>query len=497
VAGALIMAAAAVCWMSGDGAGRIASPAGAATASVRTERFDHDPGWDGHNNRATTSPPRTLQQDFGFSRTRHAGRQTGEIGGLITPAAEPAYYARVLRPLSFDDTLSASGTLVVGAGGASEAGASNTLIGFFNADTLKEWRTPNTIALRVNGRGAGFHAHVEYATGRWRAGADFFGAVDPAVGRRRQREFPGGAVVHTWSLRYDPGGNEGGGTITATLDEDTVRVNLEPGHKRDGATFNRFGILNVMKSADGGGFLWLDDLTLNGVPQRFDRDPDWDQRQNRRTYPTRNVRPWFDFGFSATRYARGRASGEVGGLIFRGDERYPERLAYYGDRLEPLDLEQPLEAGGKLCLRRGVTDSTTLVGFFHHSESIRPSTTQRSGIPENFLGIAIEGPSREGFSVYPAYGVDREAAGVAAWKPDSPRLFPDGKSHDWSLEYLPREAGGGGQIRVALDGRTARLDLLPEHRSIGARFNRFGIVTTHIDGNGQHVYLDDLRYTWK
>ena len=29
----------------------------------------------------------------------------------------------------------------------------------------------------------------------------------------------------------------------------------------------------------------------------------------------------------------------------------------------------------------------------------------------------------------------------------------------------------------------------------GTHFNRFGIITTHIDGNGQTVYFDDLTYT--
>jgi hypothetical protein len=48
---------------------------------------------------------------------------------------------------------------------------------------------------------------------------------------------------------------------------------------------------------------------------------------------------------------------------------------------------------------------------------------------------------------------------------------------------------------VTLDGQPFRLDLRPEQRAAGARFNRFGFVTTHIDGNGQEIYLDDLRYT--
>src|SRR5262245_16421363 len=42
------------CWL--------AMPVGAAE---RAERFDKDPGWDGHNNRSTTPEPRTVRQDFG------------------------------------------------------------------------------------------------------------------------------------------------------------------------------------------------------------------------------------------------------------------------------------------------------------------------------------------------------------------------------------------------------------------------------------------------
>ena len=39
------------------------------------------------------------------------------------------------------------------------------------------------------------------------------------------------------------------------------------------------------------------------------------------------------------------------------------------------------------------------------------------------------------------------------------------------------------------------LDFGAGHRATGARFNRFGLVTTWIDGNGQRVYFDDLTYT--
>src|SRR5216110_630360 len=80
-------------------------------AAERTENFDRDPKWDGHNNRAEKPEPRTIRQDFGFSPTAHAGGTAGEIGGLITPSAEPAYYARKIPQKTFADALSASGTL--------------------------------------------------------------------------------------------------------------------------------------------------------------------------------------------------------------------------------------------------------------------------------------------------------------------------------------------------------------------------------------------------
>ena len=54
-------------------------------------------------------------------------------------------------------------------------GGGHTLIGFFNTNTVNEWRTPNTISLRIYGRGTYFLAYLEYGTGLWRAGGTSFG----------------------------------------------------------------------------------------------------------------------------------------------------------------------------------------------------------------------------------------------------------------------------------------------------------------------------------
>jgi hypothetical protein len=459
-----------------------------APAAERTEHFDKDPHWDGVNNRATTPEKRTIRQDFGFSKTDHAGGKVGEIGGFITAAAEPAYYAKRIESKTFDDGLSASGRLLC------DGKQFHVLVGFFNANTVNEWRTPNSIAIRLLGRGDVYFAYVEYCTGRWRAGGDSPGGFatvrDPKTGRAGLRGFKSGSAVE-WSIKYDPAGNKGTGSITVTLGGETAVCHLTAGHKADGAKFNRFGLLNVTKSADGGGDVWLDDITINGQLDTLDRHSGWEGLNNRTTYDTTEVRPRFDFGYSPTQFAGGKGKGELGGLVFRGDCRYKDRLAAYGDRLSTLSLDKPLKASGKVALRRGVSDSTTLLGFYHATDSLEVNPSQSSGWPRSFIGVAVEGPSREGFLFYPAYRVRGDGQANAGGD-DRPHILPDGKSHDWSLEYDPT---GRGRIVVTFDGKPVTLDLGEGHQKTGARFDRFGLVTTWIDGNAQRVFFDDLTYT--
>jgi hypothetical protein len=472
----------------------VAMASSVCRADERTEHFDHDPQWDGVNNRATSPEPQLITQDFGYSRTQHAGgTKVGEIGGLLTPAAEPCFYAKPLETKSFGERVEASGKF------ACTGRQFHILVGFFNASTINEWRTPNSIVLRLYGRGDVFYAYVEYATSRWRAGGDspggFSNVIEAETGRPQLKGFAGG-TPHTWSLVYDPQGNNGAGRIVAKIDDETAVCHLDAGHKDDGATFNRFGVLNIPKSFDQGGEVWFDDLTFNGQTEHFDRDPQWEAVGNRRTYRTPSVRPRFDFGFSGTNFAGGKAAGELGGEIFRGDRRYPERLAYYGDRIGPLTLNKPIRAGGRVTLRRGVSDSTTLLGFFNSMASMAVSETQPvTGFPESFLGVAVEGPSREGFLLYP---VCHTSGGTVsyAYGSDLPHILPDGQPHDWSLEYEPPTGNHPGRLQATLDGEGGSVEIakLPESQ---VEFDRFGIITTWIDGNAQRVYFDDLTYTVK
>jgi hypothetical protein len=461
---------------------------------MKTETFDRDPDWPGTNNRSAQQHDAIkTRQDFGYSPTTSTagGRAPGEIGGFVTAAGEAAFYGKAIQPADFRQPLKASGTMAVGSGGT------HVLLGFFNSDTVNEWRTPNTVAIRLNGRGEIFFAYVEYCTAKWRAGGDstpFPSTTDPATGRWNLIGYPCNKSLK-WSLSYDPQGNSGNGVVTATIGNDTAICNLDGSHKADGATFNRFGILNVMKSVDSGSEAWLDDVSVQSAAiDDFSRDPQWEGRNNRQTSMSRIVRPWFDFGFSNTQFASGTSKGELGGQIFRGDCRERERMACYGDRIGPLSLERPLKASGKIAMKRGVSDSTTLFGFYHSQDSMRQNESQNHGLPESVLGIHVEGPSSEGFKFYPVLRTKSGDSNFANVR-EAPTIFPDGASHAWSLDYDPAAANGKGRIVVTLDGKPATLDLPEGTKTRGSKFDRFGIVTSWIDGNSQDVYWDDVTYT--
>lgn len=456
-------------------------------AEQRRQDFSVDPGWDGRNNRGEHVSCRTTVQDFGYSpSTAHAGGAPGEIGGQLQMSSEQAYYAlRLPRPLTLKDRISASGKVAF----PDSAIAGPFLIGFFNAGNSVGWRARNSLALRLDHRGDAFHAHIEYATDRWRAGGGGIVVTDPETGKADMKNLPL-AGVHQWSFEYDPEGDGGAGNVTFVIDGHRAEMNLSPGHKKDGAVFDRFGLLNVMKSSDNRVKAYVDDVTINGRFEDFTRDPGWESANSRRTYEDCVVRPKFNFGFSPTRFAGG-AKGELGGVVFRGDDREPQRMAYYGDRLEPMTLGAELAASGRVALTRGISDSTTLIGWFHSELSMELGKSD-VGLPRHFLGVMVEGPSSEGFYFRPAMRAAHEYA-----YDRGPAILPDGKTQRWELRYVPPAEGREASMTVRLGNESLTLALDRKLKLESVRFNRFGIVTTCIDGNYQFIYFDDLEYTCK
>lgn len=462
-----------------------------SSAATRHESFDREPSnWEGINHRSKFFEPKTVTQDFGYSAaTSHAGGKAGEVGGRINPAGEPAWYAyRLPKPLNLDAPMTAQGRMHVA------KGSGHCLLGFFNTNTVNEWRTPNTLVARINSRGDTYHCHFEYCTSRWRAGAGVIGEIVPGQ-RITPTELPAGQP-HEWKMAYHPKGAGGRGLLSFTLNGVTATCEIEAEHRREGISVTHFGFLPVMKTWDSPGEMWIDDVTINGQQFDFTSDPKWDAFGNRRTYVSNDTRPKFDFGWSATQFAGGQRLGELGGLIFRGDCREPARMACYGDRLAPLSLKTRMEARGKVAVLRAISDSTASIGFYHSKHSMQTSPAQNQSIPMDYLGINIEGPSSEAFFFYPvfrAHGQDGVTRGWDGGK--APRIYPDGKMHDWFLRYDPDGANGHGQITVGLDDKTCALDLPTGHKGIGAAFDRFGICTPWIDGNSVKVYFDDLVYT--
>ena len=75
----------------------LGSASGVEPSTLKSERFDRDPGWEGNNNRTEIKSPPVVKQDFGYSATSVAGKTKGEIGGSVTRTTKPAYYAAKIR----------------------------------------------------------------------------------------------------------------------------------------------------------------------------------------------------------------------------------------------------------------------------------------------------------------------------------------------------------------------------------------------------------------
>lgn len=463
------------CFGRGAFAGMFVVLAGFVHAEECVEHFDHDPLWIGHNNLGTATDMREVEQNFGF--------KDGRIGGLISPDGRAAYYARTLAPRDLSQGFEASGTMYVA------QGPGNTFFGFFKHDTINEWRTPNAMGFRINGRGDTFHVHLEYATARWRAGAGVIGRVDLDADRIYPIEIPGNSE-HAWTLRYTPDAHGDTGQLRASFDDVVAETTIPAPQFADGLTVDRFGFLNIVKSVDSPGTLWVKTLKINGEAQDLSQDPHWDALNNHTRYKSGEVRSRFNFGYSPTAFALGAAAGEAGGLFFRGDCREANRLASYGAQVGPLGLADGLHAEGKLVLRRGVTDSSVLLGYFHSEESLRVNPSQNNGWPKNFLGFAIEGPSSEGFQAYPCYRNAGDVSGHGR-SAASPHLYPDGVAHAWNLTYDPRSH----TLIFVFDGVATELVLEADALVGETPLDRFGFVTTWIDGNAQVLYIDDVRFT--
>jgi hypothetical protein len=468
-------------------------------ADKRVERFDRDPSWDGFNNRIPPKPGKSVKQDFGY--------RDGTIGGTIWRSMTPASYAAAIEPKTLNDKLSASGTFAITA----TAGSSGAFFGFFKAGEADAGRQ-NSLGFRFAGEGSGARITFQLVTGKNQACGTKVTpwVVDKTKPKGPERKYRPTAIRndgtrYTWRMDYDPAGNNGDGQMRFTVRSDraepdesfegkTFEVNLPAGYKSHGTTFDRFGLTN---SARPGNPMTIHfaDVALDGTKFDFSRDPQWIGVGNVASYDRSDDGGAHDFGFSDSRFAGGAAPGEIGGVVWRSGV-----YGFYADRVGPLSMDQPLEAGGKVILAVGSPDSGVNLGWFNSTE--RELAPTQAG---QFVGVRIGGPTRVGHYFVPAYaprqtrppkptGTREHPASVSVEKGSGPVLTP-GKVFDWKLLYQPNANGGAGAVTATLGGESVTLNLKPGDKAKGATLDRFGLFTTNRGGSFVKTYFDDLKYT--
>ncbi len=473
-----------------------------AQPALRSESFDKDPRWEGHNNRIVPKEYPTIVQDFGYSETHHAGEAAGKMGGQVWRASEPAYYAERIGPRTLNDALSASGTFAL----AKSSGSSGVFFGFFRAEQPGAGGRPvRSLGLDLDGERSGARLAVRLITARNQSCGTF---VTPFIpGKFRPTPIRNDGTRYAWKLDYDPQGAAGRGRLTFVLTSDahhageletsgmpeTYRrearsrfpsttafsVDLPDGFKTQGTTFDHFGLMNMMK-AGGRMSIYFDDLRYEGRSQDFAVDPKWDASGNQRTYRATDVGGAHNFGFSSTSFAGGKP-GELGGTFWRGGA-----YGYYADRVGPLTLEDHLEASGKVLLQVGAPDSDMYLGWFN--SAYKESSPAEAG---NFISVHIGGPTRVGHYFAPSLCT---AKGTRARAESAPVLEP-GKACEWSLAYDPGTEDGRGSIRVMLGGQSVTLALKKGVRAQSASFDRFGVFTAKHGGQVVRIFFDDLKYS--
>jgi len=406
-------------------------------APLKAESFDRDPGWEGHNNRIVPAKFPTVTQDFGYNRTNFAGRAAGELGGQVTRAAEPAYYAANIGPVTLADKLSASGTFAI----TKTEGGGGIFFGFFRAEQPGGGGRPTgSLGLDMDCERGGARLAVRLITGRNQSCGTF---VTPFIpGKFRPTPIRNDGTRYHWTLDYDPAAAAGRGRFVFTFrgpaprlgefsnadipekhkeearkrfpDATTFTVDLPEGYRDQGTTFDHFGLMNMMKPGRRM-TIHFDDLTYLGQAQDFSEDPKWDASGNRATYQSKDVAGAHAFGFSPTDHAGGKP-GEAGGTFWRSG-----KYGYYADKVGPLSLDDRLEASGKVVLQSGAPDSDMFLGWFNSANKSEPPT--QAG---HFLGVHVGGPTRVGHYFHPSLAT---AKGATAQAPGGPVLAP-GKVYD-------------------------------------------------------------------
>lgn len=510
-------------------------------ATIKTESFDKDPGWEGHNNRLRPNAKEipAIDQNFGWSSTHFAGGEKGEIGGKIWRSVTPGFYAARIPAKTLNDKLTASGRFAF-TDSSSNAGV---WFGWFGSGKQQAGmaRPSDALGLDFDFQGKGARLSVRMVNGNKHGCGTFITPYVPGTFRTAPLTRD---IQYAWTLTYDPQANSGNGRVEfrirnlnssaehdATMKElaegwkdayakvsrkkgkfeDThygrpdfegrlFTFDLPPGFKQEGALFDHFGLLHPAKEGNAA-TIYFDDIAYDGKTESFAKDPSWEGLNNRAELHDTMRTGYHDFGFSPETHFAGGKSGEMGGIFWRLNKAY----GYYADRVGPLTLDAPMEAHGKLFLRFGTPDSEMCFGWFNSSQKgLKAVRTKRNELgavrrnPEDthlsktdhFLGVYMTA-QRAGIGLLPALVTAKGTKAVQ--RNNVPHANP-AVIYDWSVRYDPAAAEGNGALTVKLGEQIATLALDSKLRQEGATFDRFGFFAS--GGGGMvHIYFDDLKYT--
>jgi len=453
----------------------------------KTEHFDHDPAWEGYRNRIAPQHLAVVNQNFGYSSTHFAGQQNGELGGRVQRCSLPAFYVDKISPRTLNDKLSASGTFAVT---AIQGGAGGLFFGWLNSKSLLGNGDADSFGMLMIFEQSGGRISVRLHNSLNQSCGTF---VTPYIpGRYRPTPIKPDGTRYHWTLDYDPDANQGNGQFQVCVKQADGKkpadhfeglvftVDLPAGFKKQGATFDRFGLTNERKLG-GGVNIYFDDLQYDGKSETFSTEPDsWEGMGNRGDFKDQTEPGANDFGFSEKTNFAGGAPGEAGGCFWRTETN----SGYYADRIGPLSMDDPLQASGKVVLQAGALDSDMAFGWFNSDKYKAPNAA-------NFLGIHVGGPTRSGHMFCPGYST---ASGTREGASKGPVLAP-GQVYTWALTYDPKANGGSGSITATLGDEKVTFNLKAKHKLEGASFDRFGFLSIPPGGNLVRIYFDDLTYT--
>jgi hypothetical protein len=521
--------------------------------------FSTDPGWEGVNNRIVADDPPTKTQDFGWSNTAHSSKTAGEIGGMMWCSRTPAWYGMPLgRPLSFKDPFSASGRICIrridGSGYIGFFNSTRQEWRPWSSIAMRLSDSKRGDSLR-QAAGPGAQIWIDYMSATWKAGymvLDHFIPGDASVHAWRFEYDPTARVDTHWPdarlealfqsqsrmsedqilnglqksqkdmtrqamrrsleqardqglLDYDPRRSVNyweakrdldkvRGRVSVQLDDEpVVRYFLDPGIADEPTVMDRFGLFNYQIPEGRTVEFYVSDLVLNG--QKFDlsRDPNWQGMNNRVTFVERDFHPGQNYGYSQTNWA-GKNAGEIGGLFWRNEPIDPHH-GFYADEIGALTLDDSISFSGSINFVNGGTDASMQFGYFNREDQFAPAGEKKDGdakikVKPQALGIRIADSTSIGYSFQPFLHASRGSV-----EKRGPQFVPDRRSRHFSFEYDPRANGGIGRIVARLDDSVIEMNLKPDVRKAGARFDRFGLMNVRTGGKYVEVYFDDLTYT--